>query len=126
VRYVVREHDSDSLHESSARSVRFEQCFGRLRDDRARVRSDLDNMIKTAIKSAPDEVSFPAVAIRKLNAFKYWAEERHMCGLPVFPHLFTAEVLVRYLTLLRADEIEQAAKKGQKPTMSDVLKQEKE
>ncbi len=41
------------------------------------------------------------------------------------PNLFTAEVLVSYLRLLRADEIEVAAKRDQKPAMPDVLKHEK-
>ena len=87
---------------------------------------DLDNMVKYVIKSAPANVTFPSVAIRKLNAFKYWAEERIMCGLPVQAALFTDAELVAYLKLLRADEIEVAAKKDKKPMMPDLLKQEKE
>ena len=86
----------------------------------------IDTMIKNAIRAAPENVSFPSVSIRKLNAFKYWADESIMCGLPVTATLFTAEVLDEYLRLLRSDEIEIAAKKGKKPEMPDVLKQEKD
>ena len=49
-----------------------------------------------------------------------------MCSLELTPALFTAEVMNAYLRLLRADEIEVAAKKDQKPNLPDVLKQEKE
>jgi hypothetical protein len=88
--------------------------------------TDLDNMVKNVIKSAPENVSFPSVAIHKLNAFKYWAEERHMCVLSVLPNLFTVDALAQYLKLLRADEIGVEAKIGQKPEMTDPLKQEKD
>jgi hypothetical protein len=40
--------------------------------------------------------------------------------------LFTNEVLQEYLLLMRADEIEVEAKRGQVPTKPDVLKSEKE
>ena len=49
-----------------------------------------------------------------------------MCGLPTNPQLFTAAVLNDYLKLMRADEVEVAAKKGQTPTKPDPLKSEKE
>ena len=83
-------------------------------------------MIKNAIKSAPNEVVFSTVAIRRLNAFKWWAEERFMCGLDVNPILFTPAVLVEYMGHLRADEIEVAARKDQAPTKPEPLKQEKD
>jgi hypothetical protein len=66
------------------------------------------------------------VAIRKLNTFKYWAEERDMCGLAFTPNLFTAEVLDAYLRFLRSDEIEISAKKDQRPTVPEVPKHEKD
>ena len=47
-----------------------------------------DTMIKNAIKSSPDDVSFSTASTRRLNAFKYWAEERHMCGLSTTPTVF--------------------------------------
>ena len=84
-----------------------------------------DTMVKNAIRAAPPGVNFALVAIRKLNTFKYWAEEQDMCGLALAPNLFTADVLNDYLRLLRSDEIEVAAKKDQKPTLPDVLKHEK-
>ncbi len=49
-----------------------------------------------------------------------------MCGLSLSPAEFTAEELETYALLQRADEIEVAARKEQKPTKPDVLKQEKE
>jgi hypothetical protein len=49
-----------------------------------------------------------------------------MCGLALTPNLFTADVMNTYLHLLRADEIEVAAKKDQKPNLPDVLKHEKD
>ena len=56
-----------------------------------------DTMVKNAIKSAPPDVTFSAASIRRLNAFKYWAEERFMCGLVITPQTFTAEILREYL-----------------------------
>ena len=53
---------------------------------------DFDSMIKNAIKSSPPDVNFASVAIRKLNTFKYWTEERTMCGLPITANLFTADI----------------------------------
>ena len=53
---------------------------------------DLDQMIKNAIKSAPEDVTFLATAIRKVNTFKFWAEEILMCGLSASAVLFTPQV----------------------------------
>jgi hypothetical protein len=89
-------------------------------------RDALDTMVKNAIKSSPDNVAFSAVAIRKLNAFKRWADERHMCGLSLSPADLTAEELEIYVLLQRADAIKVAARKEQKPIMPDILKHEKE
>ena len=61
-----------------------------------------------------------------MNAFKFWAEERALCGLPPFPQLFTVVELTDYLLIVRADEIEVAAKKDQVPMKPDGLKAEKE
>ena len=73
---------------------------------------DLDQMIKSAIKSAPEGVTFPATAIRKVNTFKYWTEEMLMCGLSPSDVLFsTAQIRDEYLRILRADEIEVKAKR---------------
>jgi hypothetical protein len=83
-------------------------------------------MVKNAIKSAPADVTFSSASIRRLNAFKYWAEERERCGQAIGPQLFTNEVLQEYLLIMRADEIEVEAKKGQVPTKPDPLKSEKE
>ncbi len=49
-----------------------------------------------------------------------------MCGLPSTPQLFTNEVMNNDLLLMRADEIEVAAKAGQVPTKPDPLKTEKD
>jgi hypothetical protein len=49
-----------------------------------------------------------------------------MCGLSLSPADFTAEELEIYVLLQRADEIEVAARKEQKPIMPDILKHEKE
>ena len=49
-----------------------------------------------------------------------------MCGLPPFPQLFTVVELTDYLLIVRADEIEVAAKKDQVPMKPDGLKAEKE
>ena len=81
-----------------------------------------DTMIKNAIKSSPDDVSFSTASTRRLNAFKYWAEERHMCGLSTTPTVFTEAVLTSYLAILRADDIEIAARKDQSLMMPDPLK----
>jgi hypothetical protein len=85
-----------------------------------------DTMVRNAIESAPPDVTFLAASIRRLNAFKYWAVERFMCGLVIFPQTFTAEIFREYLLLVRADEIEVAAKKGQVPTKPDTLNLEKD
>ena len=89
-------------------------------------KESFDTMVKNAVKSAPPEVTFSSASIRRLNAFKYWAEERERCGLAVGPQLFTNETLQEYLLLVRADEIEVKAKRGQVPTKPDVLKSEKD
>lgn len=41
-------------------------------------RDAFDTMVKNAIKSSPPDVNFAAVAIRKLNTFKRWVDERYM------------------------------------------------
>ena len=89
-------------------------------------KDSFDSMIKNAIRAAPAGVSFASSSVRRLAAFKFWAEERYMCGLPTLPQLFTLDVMGEYLLLLRADEIESAAKAGQIPTKPDPLKTEKE
>ena len=83
-------------------------------------------MIKNATESAPPNVTFSSASIRRLNAFKHWAEECYMCGLDTSPLLFTQPILTDYINHLHADEIEKAARKDQTPTMSDPLKNEKD
>jgi hypothetical protein len=61
-----------------------------------------------------------------LNAFKHWAEERHTCGLSTAPVLFTNDVLVQYMSVMCANEIEISARKDQTPIMPDPLKMEKD
>jgi hypothetical protein len=73
-------------------------------------------MIKNAIRAAPVGVTFASSSVRRLAAFKFWAKERYMCGLPSTPQLL----------ILRAGEIEVTAKAGQTPTRPDPLKTEKE
>jgi hypothetical protein len=89
-------------------------------------KESFDTMVKNAIRSAPADVTFSSASIRRLNAFKYWAEERERCGQAIGPQLFTNEILQEYLLIMRADEIEAEAKKGQVPTKPDPLKSEKE
>jgi hypothetical protein len=89
-------------------------------------KDSFDSMIKNAIRSAPVGVTFASTSVRRLGAFKFWAEERFMCGLPLNPQLFTGEVMSEYLLLMRADEIEVAAKAGQVSTKPDPLKTEKD
>ncbi len=61
-----------------------------------------------------------------MGAFKSCAEERYICGLPSTAQLFTNEVMNDYLFLMRADEIEVAAKVGQVPIKPDPLKTKKD
>ena len=56
-------------------------------------KDSFDSMIKNAIRSAPVGVTFASTSVRRLGAFKFWAEERFMCGLPLNPQLFTGEVM---------------------------------
>jgi hypothetical protein len=84
-------------------------------------KDSFDTMIKNAIRAAPVGVTFASSSVRRLAAFKFCAEERYMCGLPSTPQLFTADVMREYLLLLRAGEIEVAAKAGQTPTRPDPL-----
>ena len=81
---------------------------------------------KKVIKSSPPNVAFSTASIRRLNAFKHWAEERHTCGLSTAPVLFTNDVLVQYMSVMCANEIEISARKDQTPIMPDPLKMEKD
>ncbi len=56
-------------------------------------KESFNTMVKNAIKSAPPGAVFSSASIRRLNAFKYWAEERDRCGLEVGTKLFTNNVL---------------------------------
>jgi nitrogen-specific signal transduction histidine kinase len=89
-------------------------------------KDSFDSMIRNAIRSAPAGVSFVSLSVRRLGAFKYCAKERYICGLPSTAQLFTNEVMNDYLLLMRADEIEVAAKAGQVPIKPDSLKTEKD
>ena len=114
------------LNEETADYVMEDQGFDSPVELLMASQDSFDTMVKNAIKSAPDNVLFSTASIRRLNAFKFWAEERYMCGEPTSPQLFTADVLAQYMLIMRADEIEIAAKKGQVPTKPDPLKVEKE
>ncbi|KAI2497147.1 hypothetical protein MHU86_17350 [Fragilaria crotonensis] len=114
------------LNQTTATYVMTDQGFDSTEELLMASKESFDTMIKNAIKSSPPDVIFSTASIRRLNAFKYWAEERHMCGLPVTPILFTAAVLAEYMNVLRSDEIEIAARKDQVPTKPDPLKAEKD
>jgi hypothetical protein len=114
------------LNEETADYVMEDQDFDSPVELLMASQDSFDTMVKNAIKSAPDNVLFSTASIRRLNAFKFWAEERYMCGEPTTPQLFTADVLAQYLLIMRAGEIKIAAKKGQVPTKPDPLKVEKE
>ena len=47
-------------------------------------------------------------------------------GLPTGPNLFTEHVMSEYSNLMRSDEVEIAARKGQDPTKPDAIKSEKD
>jgi hypothetical protein len=112
-------------HENSV-YVMDEQGFDSTEELLMLSKESFDTMVKNAIKSAPADVSFSSASIRRLNAFKYWPEERERCDQAIRPQLFTNEVLQEYLLIMRADKIEVEAKKGQVPTKPDPLKSEKE
>lgn len=114
------------LNQATAEYVMDDQGFDSVEELLMASRESFDTMVKNAIKSSPPDVMFSTASIRRLNAYKYWAEERHMCGLPTLPQLFTNEVLNEYMLVMRADEIEAAAKKGQVPVRPDPLKTEKD
>ena len=114
------------LNQATSTYMMDEQGFDSTEELLMSSKEAFDTMVKNAIKSAPPGVVFSSASIRRLNAFKYWAEERDRCGLEVGPLLFTNEVLQEYLLLMRADEIEVEAKKGQVPTKPDILKSDKE
>ena len=114
------------LNETTADYVIVDQGINSSEELLMSSKESFDTMVKNAIKSAPANVTFSSASIRRLNAFKYWAEEMEMCGLPTSPQLFTVAVLNNYLKLMRADEIEATPKKGQTPTKPDPLKSEKE
>lgn len=87
---------------------------------------DLDLMIKSASRHPPPDVTFPSLPIRKLYVLRFWADERIRTGLPTGPNLFTEQVMGEYSNLMRSDEVEVAARKGQDPTKPDAIKAEKD
>ena len=89
-------------------------------------KDSFDSMIKNANRANFEDIAFSSASVRRLQAFKFWAEEQHMCGMDTNPALFTAPVLDSYLRIMRADEIEEAAKRGQTPTIPDPIKSEKD
>ena len=104
------------LNVATATYVMVDQGFDTTEELYMSSKDNFENMIKNAIKSAPPNVTFSSAAIRRLNAFKHWAEERFMCGLDTSPLLFTQPILSDYMNHLRADEIEKTARKDQTPT----------
>ena len=107
--YVITDQGFDSPHELLMAS-----------------QESVDVMFKNAIRLAPADVLFSTASIRRINAFKFWAEQRALCGLSTLPQLFTVAELTDYLLIVRANEIEVTAKKDQVPTKPDALKAEKE
>jgi hypothetical protein len=89
-------------------------------------KDSFDSMIKNANRANLENIAFSSASARRLQAFKFWAEEQYMCVMDTNPALFTAPVSGSYLRIMRADEIEEAAKKGQTPTIPDPIKSEKD
>lgn len=114
------------LNQTTANYIMTEQGFDSAEELLMASKESFETMVKNAVKSSPADVTFSTALIRQLNVFKYWAEERHMCGLPTSPILFTEVVLTEYMAVLRSDEIEIAARKDQTPTKPDPLKAEKD
>ena len=85
------------LNDTTATYVMVDQGFDTTEELYMSSKDIFENMIKNAIKSAPPNVTFSSAAIRRLNAFKHWAEERVMCGLDMSPLLFTQPILTDYM-----------------------------
>ena len=114
------------LNQTTANYVMTDQGFDSAEELLMASKESFETMGTNAIKSSPPNVAFSTASIRRLNAFKHWAKERHRCGLSTAPVLFSNNVVVHNMYVMRAKEIEISARKDQTPIMPDTLKMEKD
>ena len=88
------------LNQVTSEYVMDEQGFDSTEELLMSSKESFDTMVKNAIKSAPADVISSSASIRRLNAFKYWSEERIRCGQAIGPQLFTNDDLQEYLLIM--------------------------